>query len=944
MLRRARTPRSTTSAHSVAVLSRERVVGSARHHRDRAAGAGHRRPGRRDGRRRRSRGRARTRPRPRPRPARGPSRSANRRPPSVALRVPTIPARRRAQRRRGSPGRTAPPGPAGRRRAASRVLLVVEQDDPDVARDGHRPPTRRRGGRRRPAAVPKCVAELGRPGEPLLDDRVAGGAGRERAHASFGRHPAEQAASRFGVMPLSPASAGGMGGIGRRSCRRRPAGARACRSWIASATWCSSIDDVGVSVGRRHGLEVGDRAAPPDGPDAGRARTADPDRARVAARPSAGGQRGEFVELGAGQRPVEITDPVAATGPARRAPLAATTAVDSPGRRREQLVDRSGDRRRRAGRNGRGSDRTADGGSGPWRPRRSGTRPGSPPPHGHGLVAATRSTSAGNVTRSPEPGSPGRRRPRAAGAGRRAPPAANSPSSSRNRTPRCARLSSPGRMAAVPPPTIATSGGVWCGRPERRVANETARTGAPGRPPSGSWSPRALRRATSGGSRPEKPLGQHRLAGPGRADHEQVVPARGGDLERQPGQRLAADVGEVGRWRRLGDAGRRRARSGHGSSPPERPGSTRRSVDGQRTGSTAADARLGERPARHDRVAGRPCAATIGAVPATGRMLPSRPSSPRNAQAGHAPTPAATLGRDEHADGQRRGRGRCPSCDASGGEVDGDPLLGPGEPEETRAARTRSRASRHASSGRPTMVKPGRPEPTWTSTCTAAPGGSEQRGGGNRCEHALLLDVRRRGGRSRWRRNEPVPRAVEGQHTGGVAKPTRSGRLPPPHATGSRDWAHAPATPPASLGVRRCRLVVVAGVLRRPRQRCRRLLRRTAAHRADARRPTSPASSTSRPGCRCTSSSATRHRSTSRRSGRRSSTWSTPRRRSTSPIRPRSSRSRTGVLDAEAAQAIVDHAAPGLWDQAPGRRPAGPADRHDRGPARPRSRPTPPAT
>ena len=43
-----------------------------------------------------------------------------------------------------------------------------------------------------------------------------------------------------------------------------------------------------------------------------------------------------------------------------------------------------------------------------------------------------------------------------------------------------------------------------------------------------------------------QPARQHRLAGAGRADHQQVVAAGGGDLERALGGLLALDVGEVG--------------------------------------------------------------------------------------------------------------------------------------------------------------------------------------------------------------------------------------------------------------------------------------------------------------------------------------------------------------------------------------------------------------
>ena len=40
---------------------------------------------------------------------------------------------------------------------------------------------------------------------------------------------------------------------------------------------------------------------------------------------------------------------------------------------------------------------------------------------------------------------------------------------------------------------------------------------------------------------------------------------------------------------------------------------------------------------------------------------------------------------------------------------------------DTMAARTRSRASRHEASGKPTMVNPGNPSAAWTSTDTGWP-------------------------------------------------------------------------------------------------------------------------------------------------------------------------------------------------------------------------------
>jgi len=58
--------------------------------------------------------------------------------------------------------------------------------------------------------------------------------------------------------------------------------------------------------------------------------------------------------------------------------------------------------------------------------------------------------------------------------------------------------------------------------------------------------------------------GQHRLPHPGRPDHQQVVPAGRGDLERAARVRLPADVGEVGARR----AGRRGLRAPRGIGAP----------------------------------------------------------------------------------------------------------------------------------------------------------------------------------------------------------------------------------------------------------------------------------------------------------------------------------------------------------------------------------------
>ena len=47
------------------------------------------------------------------------------------------------------------------------------------------------------------------------------------------------------------------------------------------------------------------------------------------------------------------------------------------------------------------------------------------------------------------------------------------------------------------------------------------------------------------GQHPRQPRRQHRLAGPRRTDHRQVVPTRRGELQRQPGLRLTKDISKI---------------------------------------------------------------------------------------------------------------------------------------------------------------------------------------------------------------------------------------------------------------------------------------------------------------------------------------------------------------------------------------------------------------
>ena len=118
----------------------------------------------------------------------------------------------------------------------------------------------------------------------------------------------------------------------------------------------------------------------------------------------------------------------------------------------------------------------------------------------------------------------------------------NSGNSSRNRTPRCARLISPGRTCR-PPPTSAGIDAQWWGAlngRRRRIGRLQARP-RPRRPST----LRALRTAERG-KNARKTGGEQRFARPRRAAHQQIVAACRGDLERALGDLLALDLAKVG--------------------------------------------------------------------------------------------------------------------------------------------------------------------------------------------------------------------------------------------------------------------------------------------------------------------------------------------------------------------------------------------------------------
>jgi hypothetical protein len=125
----------------------------------------------------------------------------------------------------------------------------------------------------------------------------------------------------------------------------------------------------------------------------------------------------------------------------------------------------------------------------------------------------------------------------------------NSGNSSRKSMPLCARLASPGRGMPAPPPIRPASEMVWWGERKGRSMEES------GARSQGSGDAVDLggfdglfegeRRQDAG-----EALGEHGLAGAGRADHEDIVHAGGGHFEGAFGHGLAAHVAEIGR--RLG--------------------------------------------------------------------------------------------------------------------------------------------------------------------------------------------------------------------------------------------------------------------------------------------------------------------------------------------------------------------------------------------------------
>ena len=292
----------------------------------------------------------------------------------------------------------------------------------------------------------------------------------------------------------------------------------------------------------------------------------------------------------------------------------------------------------------------------------------------------------------------------------------NSGSSSRNSTPRCASVISPG-IGRAPPPTSPCGEIVWCGARNGRSA---ASLPLPMPATLCTW---VISSASSNVGRrqdPGQPPREHRLAGAGRADHEQVVAARRRDLERALGVRLAADVGEVDRA--LGARGRRQRRLDRVGLPAPveqvgEPRERRHSADGRPLRRAPPRARSSpERAAACSPRRGRP--ARRRARPGSGGSRPTATARPP-ARSRRAPRPArARLPRAAPTAIARSKPGPAlRTC--AGARLTVIRCCGKPSSELSSAARTRSRDSRTARSGRPTRVNVGSPRRTSTSTVTS---------------------------------------------------------------------------------------------------------------------------------------------------------------------------------------------------------------------------------
>ncbi len=161
------------------------------------------------------------------------------------------------------------------------------------------------------------------------------------------------------------------------------------------------------------------------------------------------------------------------------------------------------------------------------------------------------------------------------------------------------------------------------------------------------------------GQQARQTSGEHRLAGARRTDEQQVVAAGRGDLERQPGQRLPLDVGEVVQFG-FDELGRGVGRLGPGDTTVEGLDELCETLDGSDHPASRCPC-LGDRRGRNDPVVTRAARRPSGprpAPPGSSRRAPARLRSPDLAR--HRP--GSPRRRRAHRRRSRR-RDRSPSCD-----------------------------------------------------------------------------------------------------------------------------------------------------------------------------------------------------------------------------------------------------------------------------------------
>ena len=302
---------------------------------------------------------------------------------------------------------------------------------------------------------------------------------------------------------------------------------------------------------------------------------------------------------------------------------------------------------------------------------------------------------------------------------------ANSSSSSRKSTPLCASVISPGRTRG--PAADEPGGRHRVVRRAERAARARAR--APPSWPGDRVDHRRLERLVEGERRQDagQAAREHRLARAGRADEEQVVAARGGDLERAPRHLLPAHVGEVARAggragvdgaAARGTARRRRSPSlaaqqrdelaevGAPRGPRSRP--RRPPRPRSRGGTTSAAHAARARPRRDGQHAAHGPQRAVERELAHEQRVRRAPPASSTPAAHSMPT---AIGTSKAAPSLRRSAGARLTVILRGGSL---------KPLFSSAPRMRTRPSRTPASASPTMWQPGRPTATSTSTSMGA--------------------------------------------------------------------------------------------------------------------------------------------------------------------------------------------------------------------------------